>query len=81
MTTTTSNSGHYWNPPTWDHTETRDDRVLWFSDRVWKGTHVMTYQARATIDGTFAVPPAHVEAMYEPDVMGRTASTTFTVVK
>ncbi len=76
---TSATAGRSWAPPTWDHTETRDDRVQWFSDRMWAGTHTMTYQARATIDGTFAVPPAHVEAMYEPDVRARTASTTFTV--
>ena len=53
--------------------------MQWFADYVAAGTHVMTYKARATIDGAFAVPPAHVEAMYEPDVMGRTASTTLVV--
>ncbi|MCA9679769.1 MAG: hypothetical protein H6708_23625 [Kofleriaceae bacterium] len=77
--TTSSGGDRWWNPPTWDQTEVRDDRVQWFADYVAAGTHVMTYKARATIDGAFAVPPAHVEAMYEPDVMGRTASTTLVV--
>jgi alpha-2-macroglobulin len=77
--TSTTSTTRGWSPPVWDHTELRDDRVLWFSDRVRAGTHVMTYKARATIDGTFTVPPASIEAMYEPEVRGRTASTTFTV--
>jgi len=38
-------------------------------------------QARATIDGTFTVPPATIEAMYAPDTRGRTASTSVTVTK
>jgi alpha-2-macroglobulin len=70
-----------WDPPTWVHTEQRDDRVLWFSDALPRGTHVMTYQARATIDGTFAVLPATVEAMYEPELRGRTASSTVVVTR
>ena len=65
----------------WDHTETRDDRVMWFADDLYRHTHELTYQARATIDGTFAVMPASVEAMYSPDVRGRTSSTTITVTK
>jgi hypothetical protein len=43
------------------------------------GHYVLTYQARATTDGTFLVLPAHAEAMYEPEVNGRTAMTSFTV--
>ena len=66
-------------PPTWAHTELRDDRVLWFADAIDAGTHVMTYQARATIDGSFAVAPTTIEAMYQPDVRARTASATLTV--
>jgi uncharacterized protein YfaS (alpha-2-macroglobulin family) len=79
--TTSSHGSRYWQPPVWAHTEVRDDRVLWFADRMYDGTYVMSYKARATIDGTFAVPPASVEAMYEPDVRARTASTSFTVTK
>ena len=63
----------------WAHQELRDDEVRWFSDYIWAGTMVMTYQARATIDGTFQAGPATIEAMYEPTVMGRSAATTVTV--
>jgi uncharacterized protein YfaS (alpha-2-macroglobulin family) len=78
-----SGPGHdyYWEPPTWGHTELRDDEVRWFADRIGGGTHVMTYKARATIDGTFEVPPAHIEAMYAPEVRGRTATVRFEVTK
>jgi uncharacterized protein YfaS (alpha-2-macroglobulin family) len=73
-------STDYWYP-TWDETEVRDDRVQWFADSMHAGTFTMTYKARATIDGTFAAPPATAEAMYAPDTAGRTASTTITVTK
>jgi uncharacterized protein YfaS (alpha-2-macroglobulin family) len=63
----------------WAHQELRDNQVEWFADWMPQGTYVLSYQARATIDGTFAVAPARIEAMYQPEVMGRTASATLTV--
>ena len=65
----------------WAHQELRDDQVQWFADWMSRGTYVLAYQARATVDGTFAVAPARIEAMYEPEIMGRTAATTMTVGK
>lgn len=63
----------------WDHQELRDDEVRWFADHIWSGTMVMTYQARATVDGTFHAGPARIEAMYEPTVHGRSAAASITV--
>jgi uncharacterized protein YfaS (alpha-2-macroglobulin family) len=37
------------------------------------------YKARAATAGTFTALPAHIEAMYEPEVMGRTATASLTV--
>jgi uncharacterized protein YfaS (alpha-2-macroglobulin family) len=71
----------YWNSVAWDHQEMRDDRVLWFADYMRAGTFDLEYQARATIDGTFSVMPATIEAMYQPDVRARTARATITVTK
>ena len=61
------------------HQELHDDHVEWFADDMISGTYELHYKARAATAGTFAVLPAHIEAMYEPDVMGRTASTTLTI--
>lgn len=69
----------WWEEITWDNQELRDDRVQWFADRLRQGRYVLTYQARATTDGTFLVLPAQAEAMYEPEINGRSAMTTFTV--
>lgn len=57
-----------------NHTEIRDDRVLLFADYLLRGEHTYTYVARATTPGTFVHPPARAEAMYQPEVNGRTAT-------
>lgn len=76
-----SNGRAWWNRITFDHQEMRDDRVLWFADHMMAGTYELSYQARATTDGTFAVMPATIEAMYAPDVRGRSPRTTVTITK
>ena len=78
---TTSSTRSWWNAVTFDHQELRDDRVQWFADQMRAGSYELTYQARATIDGTFAAMPATIEAMYAPDVRGRTDRTIVTVTK
>jgi len=70
-----------WGWITWDHQELRDDRVQWFADRMSAGSYQLTYQARATIDGTFSAMPTTIEAMYQPDIRGRTGRQTITVTK
>ncbi len=79
--TTTDPWARRWGFVTWDHQELRDDRVQWFADRMSGGSYQMTYQARATIDGTFSAMPATVEAMYQPDVRARTAREVINVTK
>jgi alpha-2-macroglobulin len=59
-----------------DHTEIKDDRVLLFATILDPGAFTYTYVARATAPGTFVAPPAQVEEMYHPEVMGRTKATT-----
>jgi alpha-2-macroglobulin len=71
-----------WDAGVWsvfDHKELRDDRVIYSSTYLWKGTHTATYLARATTIGTFVMPPAHAEEMYNPAVNGRTGGGEFTV--
>ncbi|MDX2093332.1 MAG: MG2 domain-containing protein [Kofleriaceae bacterium] len=65
----------------WAHTEARDDRMQWFIDYLGAGTYELSYRARATIDGTFAVMPASIEAMYEPAHRGRTEKATVAITK
>jgi uncharacterized protein YfaS (alpha-2-macroglobulin family) len=65
----------------WNHKEKRDDRMLLFADRLWAGVYTYTYLVRATTLGSFIAPPARVEEMYHPEVMGHTATTAVEVVK
>jgi uncharacterized protein YfaS (alpha-2-macroglobulin family) len=65
--------------PSFDRSEVRDDRVLFFADELRAGLHHYRYLARATTYGRFVVPPARVEEMYEPEVFGRTAAAEVTV--
>lgn len=62
-----------------DRIEQRDDKVLLFADYFPQGVYSHTYLARATTPGTYTVPSARAEEMYEPNVFGRTSSFTFEV--
>lgn len=73
--TTTKTQGSWY----WTHTELRDDRVLAFADYLPSGARSFEYLARATIPGTFQALPAHIEEMYDPDVLGRTVADRFMV--
>ncbi|BCX48364.1 alpha-2-macroglobulin [Haloferula helveola] len=62
------------------HNEIRDDRVMFFLDRVYRrGTQTLSYLARCTIEGESFAPPAKVEAMYDPDQTALSASRSFEV--
>lgn len=59
--------------------EVRDDRVVTFFDKIEPGMYRVRYLARATSIGSFVVPPTRIEAMYAPEIYGRTAATALTV--
>src|SRR5690606_18691507 len=65
----------------WYRREVRDDRVLFFADRLAAGVHRYRYLARATAHGAFVVPPTRAEEMYAPEVFGRTGATSFGVAE
>jgi uncharacterized protein YfaS (alpha-2-macroglobulin family) len=71
--------GWWWQRGGFDHVERHDDRVHLFATRLSEGVHEFSYIARATTAGTFRTAPAHAEEMYEPEVFGRTATTTIEV--
>ena len=58
--------------PQVSHEELRADRVEIFIDRLPPGTHRHTIHVRPTTPGHFVLPSAQAEAMYEPEVYGRT---------
>jgi uncharacterized protein YfaS (alpha-2-macroglobulin family) len=61
------------------HEEQRPDRVVVFADDLPPGTHHHTVDLRSTSRGAFSFPPALVEAMYMPEVYGRSAGARLTV--
>jgi uncharacterized protein YfaS (alpha-2-macroglobulin family) len=69
----------WWSP--WEHTEMRDDRVLYFARMLGRGSWDISYVARATTAGRFVRPPAHAEEMYNPAVHGRSDGGWFTVTQ
>ena len=70
----------YWDR-LWDYSEMRDDRINWFADNLQAGHYTVRYQARATIGGSFTVMPATIEAMYQPEIHGRSSKSIVTVDK
>lgn len=55
-----------------DRVEVRDDRVLWFRTHArLSATFRQTYLVRAVTPGRFRVPPASVEALYDPALHAR----------
>ncbi|MCA9527194.1 MAG: hypothetical protein KC549_12970, partial [Myxococcales bacterium] len=67
-----------WTSP-FNSVEMRDDRVILFADHLAPGVYTYSYTARATTAGTFALPPARAEAMYRPEISGRSDGGTFWV--
>lgn len=79
-TTQSSSSGWgWWRSGGFDHVEKRDNRVQAYATQLSAGRHEFSYLVRATTRGTFSVPGTIVEAMYAPEVMGRSLATTVVV--
>jgi uncharacterized repeat protein (TIGR01451 family) len=68
--------GGSWPP---DYVDVREDRVIFFGD-VGTSTRDITFKARATNVGQFAMPAAFGEAMYERRIYGRSAAGRFNVL-
>ncbi len=69
----------WWRRGGFDHVEKHDDKVMAFATRLAAGRHEFTYLVRATTAGTFSAAGAFGEAMYAPEVMGRSEAVTVRV--
>lgn len=68
-----------WGSADASYVEIRDDRVHLYFDRFWGEYVAGTYTMRATTPGTYVVPPAMAELMYEPDSTGYSKDATVVV--
>ena len=57
-----------------------DDRAIFFARQLTPGRHEVRYLLRATFGGRYRVMPALVGERYFPEVWGRSAGTTLTIV-
>jgi hypothetical protein len=57
-----------------DHVEKHDDRMVAYATRLSAGRHEISYLVRATTAGTFTAQGAWGEAMYAPEITGRSAA-------
>lgn len=62
-----------------DYVEKHDDRVLAFATQLRSGRHEFSYLVRATTSGVFRASGSRVEAMYAPELGGRSEAVTITV--
>ena len=83
-----ADGGYYWGD--WDYTggfsrfvpnyfEIRNDRVIAFKDRSWRGRYQYSYYARAVIEGEFVMPSSKIQMMYDPSVVSYTPTEKITV--
>jgi uncharacterized protein YfaS (alpha-2-macroglobulin family) len=56
-----------------------DDEVRFIYDSFPRGKRELSFLVRTTTPGTFRVPPATAELMYEEEVFGRTAGRTYRI--
>ncbi len=67
---------YYW----WADVQYKDEKVVLSADYVAPGTYEFTYLVRPTVEGTYNVIPPTGREFYLPEVYGRGAGSTFTVV-
>lgn len=63
-----------------NHSEIRDDKVMFFADFLPKGVYELDYYLRATSVGKFADLPTLAQEIYFPEVFGRSIGRTFEVL-
>jgi uncharacterized protein YfaS (alpha-2-macroglobulin family) len=62
-----------------NHSEVKDDRMMYFADFLPKGVYEIDYYVRATSVGKFADLPAIAQETYYPEVFGRSIGKQFEV--
>jgi uncharacterized protein YfaS (alpha-2-macroglobulin family) len=69
----------YWGWWYFNHTEYRDDKVVFNSEFLPAGTYQYSYTLQTVIPGTYQVNPATARVEFFPDVFGRSAGLLFEI--
>ena len=72
---------YYCNNWYFNHSEVRDDRMMYFADFLPKGIYELDYYLRSTSVGEFADLPTLAQETYFPEVFGRNEGRYFTVTE
>jgi uncharacterized protein YfaS (alpha-2-macroglobulin family) len=67
--------GWWW----FSRTELRDEKAVLFASFLPKGTYEYSYQIRASLAGSYQVPPTYAEETYFPENFGHSDGSVFTV--
>jgi uncharacterized protein YfaS (alpha-2-macroglobulin family) len=71
----THSSWSWYSLSAFDHRDIRDERVVFYANRMPAGVYEYTYLARATTYGDFVAGPSKAEEMYRPETFGRSGTT------
>jgi uncharacterized protein YfaS (alpha-2-macroglobulin family) len=69
--------GYWWYG--YNHSEARDDRMVWFVSSVGEGQRTFRYLLRAETPGVFIALPARAELMYQPEICGNSDESTIRI--
>ncbi|MBP9854470.1 MAG: hypothetical protein KBD53_06355 [Candidatus Omnitrophica bacterium] len=64
---------------TWIYQELRDQKAAFFVDQLKEGKHLISYELRAEVPGTFHAMPNQTHAMYVPEIRANSSEMVITV--
>jgi len=59
-------------------TEFREDKVVFYGQQLFAGSHTVSYTALVNTEGVFVLPPSHAYDAIQPELMGLSAGGVFT---
>jgi alpha-2-macroglobulin len=71
----------FWNAGSFSWIALQDEGATLYASYLPRGTYVYTYQVEAITPGEFQLLPASGQAVYQPDIFGRTAGGTFVITE
>jgi len=69
-------SGFAWGDGLWATCEKRDTKTAFFTDRLPRGVHALSYELRAETPGVFHALPVNAYALYAPEIRATSGSAT-----